>query len=219
MTHKSTEISNILHLDVCVCVIWLANTKVGNSVSRMSVYPNWCTHKTIFLYLCCSDWLTEGMLVLQMCLMKRQTSWLHCWKGVFRCVSFIWHKQDVLTLKTTAVFPLCVCVCVWMLCVTVSFSLLYSFRLRQAVSVRDCIRSVCVCVSMSPCVCSIAAFNEHATADFLTWTKHVEKAAFPWILHGLHCPLNTPTHRHNTLQGRYPKRLQMPDKNGERTDY
>lgn len=38
MTHKSMEISDILQLDVFV--IWVANTKVGSSISRMSVAAN-----------------------------------------------------------------------------------------------------------------------------------------------------------------------------------
>lgn len=106
-----------------------------------------CFIKNIFMPLFWSGWLIEGMSVLQMCLIKypaeRQTSWLHWWKGVFRCV----HKTQRRRLDAedyNCVSPVRIC------CVTVSFSLLYSFRLRQeSLSSTQGVYQECVWVHMS----------------------------------------------------------------------
>ncbi len=107
-------------------------------------------------------------------------------------VPFIRHMGDVLTRKTTTVFPLCVCLD------TLCYRLFQSIILlppQTGVSVSHSGSVSKVCESICLCICVMTVFNEHAAADFLTWTKHVEKAAFPWILLGPHCPFNTYTHK------------------------
>lgn len=117
---------------------------------------------------------------------------------------------DVLTRKTTTVVPLCVCLH------TLYYRLFQSIILlppQTGVSVNHSGSVSKVCESICLCICVITVFNEHAAADFLTWTKRVEKAAFPWILLGPHCLFNTYTHTReqaneydaDTLQGKISK--------------
>lgn len=168
MTHKSMEISDVLQQDVFV--IWAANTKVGSLVSRMSVpaIDVWfLLHKKHF-YALFLVWLIDRRhVVLQMCLIKypaeRQTSWLRCWKGVFRCV----HETQRRRLDEedyNCVSPVRIC------CVTVSFSLLYSFRLRQESlsATQGVYQELCV----SPYVClSVLLLYSMSLQQLISWPE------------------------------------------------
>lgn len=148
MTHKSMEISDVLQQDVFV--IWAANTKVGSLVSRMSVpaIDVWfLLHEKHFYAFFWSGWLIEGMSFCR-CV------WLSTLQRGRRpdsvagrvCLGvFMRHKGDVLTRKTTTVFPLCVYV------VLLSLSVYYTPSASDkslCQPLRECIKS-CVWVHMS----------------------------------------------------------------------